>query len=247
MLGKQADQKGKNSKAWAAQQKLTIAIDGPAGAGKSTVARLAAQELGYAYIDTGAMYRAATLLVLRAKVGLDHQKAIAELIRNSTIELLPTKTECQGKVRVVLNKEDVSEEIRGQAVTNAVGAVSAVVPVRELLVEKQRQLASLGGVIVDGRDIGTVVLPNADLKIFLTASPEVRARRRYEELLSLEQVVDYDTLLAEIIERDRKDSNRATAPLKQAQDAIAIITDNLSIPQVVDTIIRLCDPKDAND
>jgi cytidylate kinase len=241
MLSKEPRLKGDDSRAWVAQQKLKLAIDGPAGAGKSTVAQLVAREVGYLYIDTGAMYRAATILVLRAKIPLDHQNTIAELIRHSIIELLPADAHSHEKIRVFLNNEDVSSEIRSKEVTAAVSAVSSVMQVRELLVEKQRKMAGAGGVVIDGRDIGTVVIPDADLKIFLTASPEVRAQRRYEELLSLGQAVDLETILHEIVERDRKDSNRAISPLLQAQDAIMILSDNMTINQVVDTIIKLCD------
>ena len=242
MLSKEPPVKGEDSKAWVARQKLKIAIDGPAGAGKSTVAQLVAQEVGYLYIDTGAMYRAATLLVIRAGIALDRHRSIAELIRHATIELLPANVHSK-KISVFLNNEDVSVEIRRKEVTSAVSAVSSVMLVRELLVEKQRKLAQPGGVILDGRDIGTVVMPDADLKIFLTASPKIRARRRHEELLAAGEVVDFDTILNEIVERDRKDSNRAIAPLRQAQDAIMILTDNMSIAQVVDTIIKLGDKR----
>jgi cytidylate kinase len=249
MLSSEAQRKSESSKAWVRQQKLKIAVDGPAGAGKSTVAQRVAQEIGYLYVDTGAMYRAATLLVLRAKIQLDHQKAITNLIRHSNIELAPSPTTPDGKIylnsRVFLNKEDVTNEIRNAAVTSAVSAVSAVVPVRELLVEKQRRLAAAGAVILDGRDIGTVVLPDADLKIFLTASPEVRAQRRYDELLAKGEAVEAEVILTEIIERDRKDSSRAMAPLRPAQDAIMILTDNMPIEQVVDTIIKLCDRRET--
>jgi len=234
-----------NSQSWVASQKLKVAIDGPAGAGKSTVAQQLAHKLGYLYIDTGAMYRAATLLVVRAKVPLDHQMAIAELVSHSTIELAPADANSQSKVQVFLNKEDVSLAIRQEAVTAATSAVSAVVPVRELLVNKQRQLAKDGGVVLDGRDIGTVVLPDADLKIFLTATPEVRAKRRYDELCALGEKVEYETILSNIVARDHKDSNRAVAPLRQAQDAVMILTDHMSVPQVVDTIIKLADKRQA--
>lgn len=261
MLSKEPPVKGEDSKAWVARQKLKIAIDGPAGAGKSTVAQLVAQEVGYLYIDTGAMYRAATLLVLRAGIPFDHHHAIADLVRRSQIELKPAPVPEPSnindalsdalkrdniqlkKIRVLLNNEDVSREIRGKEVTNAVSTVSSVMLVRDLLVDKQRKLAQPGGVILDGRDIGTVVMPDADLKIFLTASPIVRAERRLAEIFAAGELVDIDAILNEIKERDRKDSNRAIAPLKQAQDAIMILTDNMSIAQVVDTIIRLGDKR----
>jgi cytidylate kinase len=243
MLSKEPRLKGDDSKAWVAQQKLKIAIDGPAGAGKSTVAQLVAREVGYLYIDTGAMYRAATLLVLRAKIPLDHQKAMTELIQRSVIELQQADPHSPEKIHVLLNNEDVSAQIRSREVTAAVSAVSSVMLVRELLVDKQRKMAEPGAVILDGRDIGTVVMPDADMKIFLTASPQVRAQRRYDELVAIGENVDYDTILHEIVERDRKDTNRAIAPLRQAQDAVMILSDNMTISQVVITIIKLCDKR----
>lgn len=241
MTSKEAQLRNENSKAWVAQQHFRIAIDGPAGAGKSTVAQLVAAQLNYLYIDTGAMYRAATLLALREKLDLADQKVIANRLRQASIELSAPDENSNGKIRVFLNSADVSAEIRGATVTSAVSAVSAMPAVREILVEKQRVLAKGGRAILDGRDIGTVVLPDADMKFFLTASAGVRARRRYDELCAAGHAVVYETILSEIIQRDSTDSNRDIAPLRQSPDAVLIITDNMTIAEVVETIINLCD------
>lgn len=219
---------------------LTIAIDGPAGAGKSTVARHVADKLGYLYIDTGAMYRAATWLILSQKVNLQDLGAIVKMVTASQFELKPADKSSAGRVRAFVDGQEVTTEIRSQNVTRFVSPVSAIPGVRTHLVEMQKQMAANGGIVMDGRDIGTVVLPNADIKIFLTASPKVRAERRLKELIELGQTATFDNLLKEIEERDRQDSTRAVAPLRQAQDAILINTDPLSINQVVDKILDLC-------
>ncbi len=221
------------------RQKLQIAIDGPAGAGKSTVARRVAERLGYRYLDTGAMYRAAALLVMESGVALDDEKSIARLVKKASIDILPGDTETGSAVRIFLNGKDVTTEIRRPDVTNASSSVSAVVAVRLSLLQKQRDLAASGGVVLDGRDIGTVVLPDADLKIFLTASPEVRAKRRYDELIAAGKQVDLPTILQDVIDRDERDSNRSIAPLTQAKDAVLILSDHMTIEQVVDYIVKL--------
>jgi CMP/dCMP kinase len=220
--------------------KLKIAIDGPAGAGKSTVARKVAEKLGYLYIDTGAMYRAATMIVLRHNFPVDNNELAGKALDQSTIELLPPDDGSAGRQRVVIDGVDETENIRTREITNQASAVSALPAVRDRLVARQRQLADRGGAVLDGRDIGTVVLPNADLKIFLTASPEVRAKRRQKELMESGQQVDYEVILKETIERDRKDSSRAIAPLRPADDAIMLDTDKLSIDEVVQAIISRC-------
>jgi len=223
----------------ASKAKLKIAIDGPAGAGKSTVARKVAEELGYLYIDTGAMYRAATMIVLRHNLPVDDNELAGKALDQSTIELLPPDHGSGGRQRVMVDGVDETENIRKREITNQASAVSALPAVRERLVARQRQLADRGAAVLDGRDIGTVVLPNAEVKIFLTASPEIRARRRQKELAESGQPVDLEVILQETIERDRKDSSRAIAPLRPAEDAIIVDTDTMSIDEVVQAIISL--------
>jgi pantoate ligase / CMP/dCMP kinase len=213
-----------------------VAIDGPAGAGKSTVARLVAQELGLLYLDTGAMYRALTWLVLQAEVDLCDEPAIAELASRSEILLGGAAT----AVHVQINGRDVTEAIRDPKVTAHVSAVAAQQAVREALVQQQQNYGQRGGVVMDGRDIGTHVFPDAELKIFLTASAGERARRRFKDLQALGKA---DVTLAEleqaIRERDFKDSTRAISPLKRAEDAVELDTDTLSIATVVAQIVTL--------
>ncbi len=221
-------------------KKLVIAIDGPAGAGKSTVALRVAEALGYLYIDTGAMYRAATWLVLRQNINVENREAIVNLIARSDLELKPADQSSGGKARVFANSQEITNEIRSQEVTRLVSPVSAIPGVRGHLVSQQQKLAAGGGVVVDGRDIGTVVLPGADLKIFLNASPEVRADRRLKDLCELGEAANLDQVLQDIKERDRQDSSRAVAPLSQAQDAIPIDSDTESVDEVVERILTLC-------
>ncbi|CAJ1582497.1 (d)CMP kinase [[Mycobacterium] wendilense] len=207
---------------------LVIAIDGPAGTGKSTVSRGLANELGARYLDTGAMYRLVTLAVLRAGVDVGDPAAVAAVATPITVGDDPDD------VRAYLADEDVSAEIRGDAVTKAVSAVSAVPEVRERLVELQRQLANRpGAVVVEGRDIGTVVLPDADLKIFLTASAEIRAQRRNDQNISGGLGDDYEGVLADVRRRDHLDSNRATSPLRAAEDAVVVDTGEMTQAEVI--------------
>jgi cytidylate kinase len=219
--------------------RLRIAIDGPAGAGKSTLARKVAESLGYLYIDTGAMYRAATLIVLRAGIALDDDQKIGAELGLHNIELLASSNSEFGQ-RVLVDGVDESDSIRSREIANQVSAISALPSVRTQLVAHQRSLAAAGAVVLDGRDIGTVVLPDAEVKIFLVASPNVRAHRRYLELRACGQKIDLETVLQEIIERDRKDSSRTLAPLKPATDAIVIESDNRTVEQLVAEIIELC-------
>lgn len=214
-----------------------IAIDGPAGAGKSTVAKLVADRLGYLYIDTGAMYRAVALLALEQGVALDDPAGLTELIRANEINLEPAPSGC----RVLLNGKDVSRDIRLPEVGNAASPVSAVAEVRRLLVAMQQELAATRPVIMDGRDIGTVVLPDASCKIFLTASPRVRALRRANELRLKGLEADVDQVEREIRERDQRDSTRAASPLRQAEDAVLVDTSEMDIEQVVSRIIELAE------
>ena len=204
---------------------INIAIDGPSGAGKSTSARAAAKELGFIYVDTGALYRA---------VGAD-AKAVADMLPSLKIAL---RFEA-GEQKVYLNGEDVSKTIRLPEASMAASDVSAVPAVRAFLFDLQKTLARENDCIMDGRDIGTVVLPEAQLKIFLTASAEERANRRYNELISRGTPVEYEALLSEIVQRDYNDSHRAIAPLKPAPDAVILDTSDMGFEEVVAEIVRL--------
>lgn len=208
----------------------TIAIDGPAGAGKSTVAKLLAGILGYVYVDTGAMYRAVTLKALNLLVDLNNQEVLAQLARNTSVYL---DLDPGGSQRVYLDGQEVTQDIRSPLISRNVSQVSAVPGVRQEMVRLQQQMALNGGVVMDGRDIGTYVLPGADYKFFLTAAIEERARRRYYELKDKGQEVDLEQLKEEIALRDRMDAGREFAPLVQAPDAILIDCSNLNIDQVV--------------
>jgi cytidylate kinase len=225
---------------------LTIAIDGPAGAGKSTVAQRVAKQLGYLYIDTGAMYRAATWVALQKKVDLNDTAKIVGLVEAAKIELRPPDESSHGRVRVFVDGDDVSFIVRSRIISKFVSQIAAIGGVRELLVGKQQEMAAHGGVVMDGRDIGTVVLPHANVKVFLTASAHIRAERRMKELKELGQMADVATLLKEIEARDHLDMTREVSPLKQAPDAVAINTDNFTIDEVVAKVSELvaqCQPK----
>ena len=217
-----------------------IAIDGPAGAGKSTVAKLIADRLGYLYIDTGAIYRAVALLAIEQGVAFDDAESLVALIRDNKIDLEPAPNGC----RVLIDDRDVSQDIRLPEVGNAASPVSAVAEVRELLVAMQQDLAARRPVVMDGRDIGTVVLPDAPCKVFLTASPRVRALRRANELRLKGLVVDVDQVEREIMERDQRDSTRAVSPLRQADDAVLVDSSYMTIEQVVSRIIELAEGSD---
>lgn len=214
-------------------EKLIIAIDGPAGSGKSTTAKLLAKKLGYLYIDTGAMYRAVTLYAIKNNL-LDNEKKIIELAKQLNIEL---KFE-NGQTKVSVNGKDVTEEIRSLEVNQNVSPVSKIEGVRKILVEKQKEMGKNGGVVMEGRDITTVVFPNADVKIFLTATIDERARRRALEFEQKGQPVDIEKVKQNILERDRIDSSRDVSPLTKSPDAIEIDTSNLSIEQQVDLILE---------
>ncbi len=214
-------------------KQLIIAIDGPAASGKSTTARLVARKLGYMYVDTGAMYRAVTVKVLRHRADPSDGAAVAQLARTTNVRLEVHRD----LTKVFLDNEDVTEEIRLPEVTRAVSAVSSVQEVRDLMVREQRAMGATGGIVVEGRDIGTVVFPNADIKIFMTASPHERASRRVKELEMSGQHVGVDALEREILERDRKDSSRAISPLMKADGAIDLDTTNLTIEELVDFIV----------
>lgn len=217
-----------------------VAIDGPAGAGKSTVAKMVARKLGFIYIDTGAMYRAVTLQAMRDGIDLKNQACLSKLADNSSIVLFPDGAK---GLKVLLNDEDVSEEIRSQDVSNNVSLVAMVPGVRKRLVELQRAMAVQGGVVMEGRDIGTVVLPDAPVKIFLTASYQERAKRRREELAAKGKFIDQEQMEKEIQIRDQIDSTREVDPLTPAADARTIDSTSFSAEEVVDMIMALVLPE----
>ncbi len=218
------------------KRRLKIAIDGPAGAGKSTVAKEVAKQLSYVYIDTGAMYRALTLKVIRQGINFTDEYEVGQLARETIISIGHISSQ-DGLYSVFLDGEDVTDAIRAPKVNQNVSKAAKIIEVRKHMVYLQRQMGEQGGIVMDGRDIGTVVLPNAELKIFLTASLEMRARRRYEELKEKGYDVNFENLIQEIKQRDEMDSNRKVSPLSQADDAILIDTTDLSIQEVVQLII----------
>jgi len=217
------------------RNRCIIAIDGPSGAGKSTVSQELARRLGYLYLDTGAMYRAAALEARRQGIALDDIPALTRMCADLQIRL---KLE-QGSLRTLLGGEDVSEAIRTPEMSQGASAISARQPVRERLWQLQRELGREGGIVAEGRDIGTVVFPEAEYKFYLDATPEERARRRYEELRIKGLAVDYAATLREIQARDRNDQQRALAPLRPAKDAVIIDSTALSAEEVVEVMTRL--------
>lgn len=206
---------------------ISVAIDGPSGAGKSSLAKRLAADLGYVYVDTGAMYRTIGLYAVRQGADLHDEAAVAALLPRIQLDIRLV----DGTQHVYLNGEDVSEAIRAEEIGMAASAVSAYPPVRAFLLETQRGLAANQNVLMDGRDIGTVVLPHATVKIFLTASAEARAERRCKELQQKGQTADYETVLADIRQRDYQDTHRDIAPLKQADDAILVDTSTIDFDQ----------------
>jgi cytidylate kinase len=215
-------------------KRLIIAIDGPAAAGKSTTAKLVASQLGYLHVDTGAMYRAMTLKVIQEGIDIRNQKAIADLSRDTRIRLIPQ----EDGYRVELDGADVSERIRRPNVTSAVSAVSIVPEVRQLMVQEQRKMGKRGAIVLEGRDIGTVVFPNADLKIFMVAHSRERAVRRGRELAEKGIASEIEELEKEIVERDKKDTTRSISPLSKAEDAVVLDTTDLTIREQVDFIVK---------
>ncbi len=215
-------------------KKLVIAIDGPAAAGKSTTAKLVAGRLGYLHVDTGAMYRAVTLKVLRAGIAPDDRSRISEIVGSTRIELRRPADD----LIVLLDGEDVSREIREPRVTRAVSAVSSLRDVRAAMVREQRRMGKDGGIVLEGRDIGTVVFPNADVKFFLVATIEARALRRQAELRERGVDADIDSLRREIEERDRTDSTRSESPLRKAADAIEVDTSSMTIAEQVEFVVQ---------
>ena len=213
-------------------KKINIAIDGPSGAGKSTIAKILARELGFIYVDTGAMYRTIGLYMLRNGVDSTDLPAVQAALQGIEINIAYV----DGAQHIYLNGEDVSELIRTEAVSKAASAFSAIPEVRAFLLELQRGLAAKNSVIMDGRDIGTVILPNAEVKIFLTADDTARAERRYKELIEKGQEVTFESVLENIRQRDKNDSERALAPLKPAEDAILVDTTKLDLMQSVEAM-----------
>jgi cytidylate kinase len=220
---------------------MNIAIDGPAGAGKSTVAKLLAEKLGFVYIDTGAMYRALTWKAIEDNVDVNDEKKLHQLLKACDITLVNES----GRSIVKLNGQDVSEEIRNTSVTNNVSYVAKHPLIRKEMVSKQQLLATGGGTVMDGRDIGTAVLPEADVKIFLTASVEERAKRRHEENMAKGMSSDLVKLKEDIAKRDKLDSERDVAPLKQAEDAIVLDSTSMSIKEVVENIFGVIVERDG--
>ena len=218
-------------------KKLVIAIDGPAASGKSTTARLVAEKLGYIYVDTGAMYRAMTLKVLDNKIDLHDESRIAKLADLTEIRIQQKGSQ----MRVTLDGRDVTSAIRNRAVTNAVSAVSALPSVREVMVREQRRMGEEGGIVVEGRDIGTVVFPGADLKIFMVAEVGQRVQRRRKEMQQQGIDIDPGQLEEEIRVRDQKDSQRNISPLKKAEDAVVLDTTDLTITEQVNKILEIVD------
>lgn len=220
---------------------FNIAVDGPAGAGKSTIAKLVAKKMNLIYVDTGAMYRAMALYLLRMGVDINDDEAVIKECVNADITI---KYEDGAQV-VYLNGDNVNAYLRTEEVGNAASKTSVLAPLRAHLLSLQQNLAKTSDCIMDGRDIGTCVLPNADVKIYLTASSEVRAKRRYDELTAKGEICDLAKIKADIEERDYRDMNRETAPLKQAEDAVLVDSSYMTIEEVVEEIIKISERKRA--
>lgn len=215
--------------------RFTVAIDGPAGSGKSTVARMVAEQLGYTYIDTGAMYRACAWASIKYGIPLENEPAIVDLTQKLTMHF----EKQDSKQRLYVDGTDVTEAIRTPEVTQLSSPVSAIAGVRKRMVEMQREMGKDGGVVMEGRDIGTVVFPDAEVKVFLTASDEERARRRHREMVAKGMQADIETVAGQMKERDLRDSTREHAPLTQAEDAVRIDTDGMTIDEVVDAVLQI--------
>ncbi|SEG13082.1 (d)CMP kinase [Paenibacillus sp. UNC499MF] len=216
--------------------KFNIAIDGPAGAGKSTIARKVAGELGFVYVDTGAMYRAVTWKVLQDGINPLDTKAVADTAAGMEIELVPGP---EGQL-VFVDGRDVSSDIRTKLVTDQVSQIAAIAEVRKLLVDKQKRMAASKGIVMDGRDIGTHVLPDAEVKIFLTASVRKRAERRFQEVQGTAMATTLEEMEKDIARRDMLDEGREVSPLVQAADAVMLDSTDLTIPEVVESILEMC-------
>ncbi|MGN0656643.1 MAG: (d)CMP kinase [Ruminiclostridium sp.] len=217
---------------------INVAMDGPVGAGKSSVARECAKRLGFIYVDTGALYRACGLFCKREGIEIipENEGRIEAAIKGGlTLEIKLL----EGVQHVFMNGEDVSEEIRLPEISMAASAVSAIPAVRRFLLDTQRSVAAENNVIMDGRDIGTVILPNAQVKIFITAKPEIRAKRRYDELVAKNTPTTFEEVLSDLMKRDYNDSHRAEAPLKQAEDAVLLDTSELDFEQTVEKVTEI--------
>jgi CMP/dCMP kinase len=219
--------------------KIVIALDGYSSCGKSTTAKLVAAQLGYAYIDTGAMYRSVSLYFHQHYISLTNQKEILKALEDIRISF--KHNELLSRNETFLNGLNVEEEIRKMYISNMVSEVSAIVEVRRAMVAQQKKMGKSRGVVMDGRDIGTMVFPDAELKIFMTADPVIRAQRRQKELLAKGEMIDLDDILANIQKRDFIDANRAEGPLRQADDAIVLDTSFMTIDEQVDFVIRETD------
>lgn len=218
---------------------INIAIDGPAGAGKSTIAKAAAKALGFIYVDTGALYRAVAYFMLSHRIDVNKEDKVALYL----CDVVPELKYIDGVQHVFLNGEDVSDKIRTSEVSMGASAVSAIPRVRDFLFDLQKKIAAENNVVMDGRDIGTVVLPNADVKIYLTASAEERARRRHKELTEKGENVSFEEVLADVNKRDYNDTHREVAPLKQAEDAILCDTTNVDLQGAIDMLINIINEK----
>lgn len=214
------------------KKNIVVAIDGPSAAGKSTIAKLVAKKEGFIYIDTGAMYRCVACYCLMQDVDLNDEKAVTDCLKNICIHLTQDN-------KVFLNGKDVTEKIRTDEVSRGASIVSRYEAIRKFLVDSQREMAANGNVILDGRDIGTVVLPDADLKIYQIASVETRALRRYKENIERGMEANLDTIKKEIEERDYQDMNRTISPLKKADDAVVVDTSHLNLNEVVEVVLKL--------
>lgn len=217
-----------------------IALDGPAASGKSTLGRTLADSLGYLFFDTGIMYRAITWIALRHDLDLQNEAMVTELAQNAQIDIQPPSKDDGRACDVLIGGKDVTWDMRGDDVDANVSVVSAYAGVRKALSDHQRRIGLRGKVVMVGRDIGTVVLPEADIKIYLDASAGERAKRRYEEIIARGEKSDYDEILKKVIERDRIDSTRAVAPLRPADDAVIIDSDKMDAAQVFERVLALC-------
>lgn len=223
----------------------TIAIDGPAGAGKSTIARILAKRLGYKYIDSGAIYRAITLLAIEQNVDVEDEIALSKIANNVNIEFLPP--DHNGINRVILNKVDVTDKLRGGIIDKNVSRIACLKGVRDALLNIQRKLAEDNNIVMDGRDIGSRILPDADLKLYITASIEERAQRRFDELKEKNIDIDYADIKSDIYKRDKLDRERPISPLIKTEDAFLVDTTNMSINEVLSKIIEIKEKVERNE